>query len=672
MARITVSRKRIAIGVIVLVFLVAVILSAGQDLNLADPFTGGLDFRQVELQYSLFALADVSKLKDHIPLSDQQIRDLKCRIKLHTSAELDNGRLISLDSPFQIFGALTPFDLLTSEGATIDQFRDIELRMTCDSIPKTGGGQHEFEMIPRGSNPLFLTVWGYNQQGQLVQLKGIDLKPFFEFGGLAYTFNSQVEFLVNPASSQLNEFGRIKFANEPSVQDPLKPAGNGLFTTSERTISKPVGVTANFLEDAIERSTSLPRKTFTTEIQFRLGGAFDISFPELRDAGVLSDRQIPIDQFVIRNKMNVQVTEQVGGGGFNLSPDDKTLITGLAPLNSQKQFVTDGSATTKTLQVFVTLDNYDRNKEGSVRGTLSRHIGEGSTFSQVATTGLGCGFPISVSGIQSNFLCNFNILQNTEPAEHFITIKTNSPDRVVGSKTFFIVRSGAPVGGNDGCADGYVKNSLGQCVLFGSSGTGGGVFSCPPPQIKNQFGQCILPTGSMGGEEESTQCPIQGEVRDEFGLCRPTTGIGGVGTKSCIDCQQNVIRTVAQDDMCPTFVCGDGTTVGEDQSIMNCPDNKPADVLPDGTQSCDRVAGFLFGLLPILVDCEGEGRQANPERGEICVPAFVIGLVENLPLVIGIVIFLIIFFVIIGAIFKSSPAGRAVGVVRGALPRGFN
>lgn len=666
------SRRRIGvivIGIVLVIFLGNVILTGGQNLFLADPFAGGLDFRQVELEYSLFALADVSDLRDHIPLTDQQIRDLKCRIKLHTSAELDNGRLIPLDSPFQTFGALTPFDILTPQGGKIEEFRDIELRMTCDSIPKTGGGQHEFEMVPRAGSPLFLSAWGYNQQGQLVQLKGIDLKPAFEFGGFAFRFPSQVDFLVNPDQSQLNEFGRIKFANEPSIQDPLKPCCTGLYTTSERTISKPVRVSANFLEDAIEKSTSLPRKTFTTEIQFRLGGSFDISFPELRDAGVLNDRQIPIDQFVIRNKMDVQITEQEGGGGFNLLPDDKTQITKLQPLNSKGEFVTDGSATTKTLQVFVTLDNYDRNSEGSVRGTLSRHVSGGSTFSQVATTGLGCGFPISVSGVQSNFLCNFNILQNTEPAEHFITIKTSSADRVVGSKTFFIVRSGAPTGGDDGCADGYVRNSLGICVLFGSSGTGGGVFSCPPPQFKNEFGQCILGTGSTGGEEEAEPCPIQGEVRDEFGLCRPTTGTGGVGTKSCVDCQMNVIRTVAEDDMCPTFTCGDGTTVGEDDSIMNCPDNKPADIVA-GEQTCNRVAGLLGGLLPILVDCEGEGRQANPERGEICVPAFVIGLFENLPLLIGIVIFLIIFIAIIGAILKKSPVGRAVGAFRGALPRG--
>ncbi len=126
----------------------------------------------------------------------------------------------------------------------------------------------------------------------------------------------------------------------------------------------------------------------------------------------------------------------------------------------------------------------------------------------------------------------------------------------------------------------------------------------------------------------------------------------------------SVVRVIAEEDICPVFECDDGTTTAGTE-LMNCPDNLPADVLPDGTQTCERVIGFLGGLLPILIDCEGEGRTANIERGEICVPAFVIGVFENLPLLLGIVIVLIIFFAILGAILKRSPAGRALGAVRG-------
>lgn len=655
-----ISRRRIGIGVIVLVFLVAVVLSGGQVLNLADPFAGGLDFRDRELAYSIFALADVSQLSNFVAGTDQQIRDYKCFLKLHTSAELGDGTIIPLDSPFQIFGALTPFALLTTGGAIIDEFRQIELRMRCDSIPKKdGSGQHEFEVVPRPFSPLFLSIWGYNQQGQLVQLKGIDLQPAFEIGGLAYTFNDQVDFIVNPTT-------RIKFANEPSVQDPLKPPPAGLFTTSERTISKPVRISASFIENAIEKSTVLAPSTFTTELQFRLGGSFDIDFPDLRDEGVLEPRQIPIDQGLLVTKMNVQVTERESSG-FNLFPDQETAITKIEPVDKDGDFVTDGSSTRKTLRVFVTLDNYDRATEGSVKGTIiGRFDLEGSL---IATTGFGCGFAVSIDGIQSNFICNFNILQNTNVGEYTIQIDTTGIDRKNAIKSFLLIREGSPVGLDDGCPDKYVRNALGQCDLFGKTGTGEGVFlSCPMGTFRSG-NECITPTGGTGGGEIEP-CPVQGETRTTIGgICRPTTGTGGVGTKTCFACANEdgirpAIRTVASEDMCPAFECDDGSTVGDDDAVMNCPDDKPADIV-GGEQTCNRVVGFLGGLLPILVDCEGEGRTANIERGEICVPAFIIGIFENLPLLIGIVIVLIIIIAIVIAIVKRTPAGRAVGLVRG-------
>lgn len=675
----SISRKRIAIGAVVLIFLVAVVLSGGQDLNLADPFAGGLDFRDIELSYSLFSIANIEELNDFVGGTNAEIENYKCYLKLHTSAEIMGGRIIPLDSPFQTFGALTPFSLLTSQGADIDEFRNIELRMRCDSIPKKdGSGQHEFEMKPRPFSPLFLTVYGYNQGGQLVQLKGIDLKPAFEFGGLAYTTNSQVEFIVNPTGSQLNEFGTIKFANEPSVQDPLKPAGTGLFTTSERTISKPVRISADDLEFAIERSTCdldlitkqptlfgncpLPPKTFTTELQFHLAGSFDLIFPELRDAGVLADRQIPIDQFILVNKMNVQVTEE-GDGGFNPFPDQKTQVTKVEPVDSDGDFVIDGTNTIKNMRVSVTLDNYDRGLEGSVRGSIFETFN--FNVSPIATTGLGCGFPVSTSGAQSNFICNFNILQNSNPADYTIRIDTDGANRIQTEYSLLIVREGAPVGGDDGCPDKYIRNSLGFCVLFGSTGTGGILLVCPTGTFREPNGtECITGTGGTGGGEQNP-CPVAGQTRDSFGVCKATTGTGGVGTKSCMDCSMTVIRVVNEDDVCPVFECDDGTTTLGTE-IMNCSDQKPADII-GGVQTCNRVAGIFGGLLPILVDCEGENRQANPENGEICVPAWVIGVFENLPLLIGIVIILIIVIAIIGAIAKKSPAGRAVGFVSGGF-----
>lgn len=681
-----ISRRRIGVGVIVLIFLVAVIMSGGQDLNLAnpfaggldflslleDPFAGGLDFQQTELQYSLFALADISQLRDFIAGTDADIRNKTCFLKMHQSAELEGGNIIALDSAFQTFGALTPFALQTTAGANIQEFRNIELRMRCDSIPiksascVTGNestcGQHEFEVVPRASNPLFITIRGYNQQGQLVELKGIDLKPVFELGGLAYFTNQQVDFVVNPPF-------RIKFANEPTVQDPLKPAGNGLFTTSERTISKSVRISAIDLENAIEKSTVLEPKTFTSEIRFNIHGAFDIDFPDLNRAGVLSPRQIPVDTFLLENKMTVQVTEFTQtGGGFNFFPDQKTQITKLEPVNSIQRFVIDGTNTNKNLKVYVTLDNYDRNTEGSVKGFIIKTADTSGRI--IATTGLGCGFPVSTTGsgstTQSNFICNFNVVQTTPVGDYTISIGTSSTDRVQASKSFLIVLEGAPVGGTDGCPDGYERSIDGSCVLFGTTGTGTGVFGCPAGQILTD-GVCIVPTGGTGGGTVDP-CPIQGEVRDILGTCRLTIGSGGVGTKSCFACEnadgeRPLIRVIRDDDSCPVFQCDDGTTTAGTE-IMNCSDNKPADIV-GGQQTCNRVVGILGGFLPILVDCEGENRTADIEKGEICVPAFIIGLFENLPLLIGVVIVLIIFIAIIVAIVKRTPAGRAVTFATG-------
>ena len=499
------TRRRIGviiIGAILIVFLSNVFLTGGQNLNLADPFRGGLDFRDVELEYSLFALADVSQLTDFIPLTEDQIRAKKCFLKMHQSAELEGGNIIPLDSGFQIFGALTPFALQTSQGGNIQEFRNIELRMRCDSIPNNTGGQYEFEVVPRALNPLFITIRGYNQQGDLVELKGIDLKPAFEFGGIAYTFNSQVDFIVNPDT-------RIKFANEPSVPDPLLP-NSGLFTTSERTISKPVRISASDLENAIESSTVLEPRTFTTEIRFNIHGAFDIDFPTLREAGVLDPRQIPVDTFLLENRMTVQVTEFEQTGGFNPFPDKKTEITKIEPLNSAGRFTTDGTSTNKNMRVFVTLDEYERNVEGSVRGTILDTFD--TTGRVIATTGLGCGFPVSVNGLQSNFLCNFNILQTTPVGDYSINIVTSSSDRIVGKKSFILIREGAPVGGSGGCPDGYELAVDGSCVLFGTTGGGGGLFSCPLGQFKNVFGVCVVPSGGTGGTEVDP-CPIQGETR---------------------------------------------------------------------------------------------------------------------------------------------------------------
>jgi hypothetical protein len=182
------------------------------------------------------------------------------------------------------------------------------------------------------------------------------------------------------------------------------------------------------------------------------------------------------------------------------------------------------------------------------------------------------------------------------------------------------------------------------------------VFACPENQEKNSQGECVVP------EAGDDPCP-QGEFRDRFGTCQLEVGSGGVDTKSCSDCNANIIRTVALNDMCPVFQC-DGFMTDPD-GIPNCTDKKPADILPDGGFTCDRIVGTLGGLLPILVDCEGEGREPNPARGEICAPSFLIGIFDNIIVIIIGIIILIVVIAIISAIVKRTPAGI---IARGFRP----
>ena len=124
----------------------------------------------------------------------------------------------------------------------------------------------------------------------------------------------------------------------------------------------------------------------------------------------------------------------------------------------------------------------------------------------------------------------------------------------------------------------------------------------------------------------------------------------------------NVIRVVRADDICPVFECDDGSST-EGTEIENCSDQKPADIV-GGVATCNRVAGLFGGLIPILVDCEREGRTADPARGEICVPSFLFDLGNSIiPILIGIII-LIIIIAIISAIVKRSPYGRVYGALR--------
>ena len=629
------TRWRVIAGSIAIVFLVAVVLSGGQNLNLANPYTGGLDFRTKELHYGLFSLADVPKLTTLVQGTEAEILNKQCYMKLHASAELENGQLIPLDSEFQTFQTLFPFSLTSAQGGDIVKFRNIELRLRCDPILKKDGTLYEWEVIPRPLSPFTLYVDGYNQQGKLVQLAGGSYKPTYEFDGIAYTVYSQYAINVNPDKT-------IVFGNKPTLSNPLDP-NKGTYPTSEQTISKGVKVEASDLENAIESSTTLPKKTFTSEIQFKMTGSFDINFPELKNQGISFPNQIPIDQGIVIAKMDIIVTEPTSSG-ISIFPSKKITITKLEPVSTAGEFTTDFSADFKPFRAYVTVDAYDSTKDGRVpTGKIYKQVGSFAEFSPernvaVATTGFGCS-----SSSVDQFICQFNLQNNLPVGDYIVRIETLDSNRVDATKSFIIVRDGAPVGQDNGCADGFVPSSVPfYCVRYGSTGTGQLGTTCLTGQIKDvNTGECITPSGGTGGGVQDP-CPVQGQERNPLGICVETKGTGGANTRACTNCKMDVIRVVALTDVCPKFDCGEGKFTPP-EGIPNCDDKKPS-TLVNGQYTCDRLLGIIGDFFSKIT-----------------------GFLGWLPYIIVGIIILIIIIAIISAIAKSSPAGRAIG----AIPRGY-
>ncbi len=619
------TRRRIvtiAVGVILLIFLVNVTLTGGQDLFLANPFEEGLNFGENGGVFRQFSILDVdtTELEKYLEGDRFSILGKNCFTKLRTDVNLDNGQIIALNSRQQFFSALTSFALrTTTTGTDIDSFTT-DLRMNCDIVKAKDGTELPFTINARPTQQFDIDVWGLDENGSFKKLKSNSVR------------------LGSP----------VLFDNS-GLQDPLLQ-NNILSIGSERIISQRITVSADEIENALGAGS-----TYTSRIEFRMSGAVD--YNNLFLASKLP-ASFPIahglDQFLLRNSFDLRVVVPPTDPDI-FGTDRKTTITSVDTgfLTDPSKLVTDGSAGRELVRVFASLQDYVASQEGQPIVQLKKQdiTGSVSNFVESSETCLTRG----TDGLNFLFECRLFIRNDINVGKWQIQVRTDHSERQIGFAVIDVVRSGAPVGTQ--CPNGQVLDALGQCQIFGSEGTGGGITACPTGQFKNSLGVCTVPDGTL------EPCPVQGQIRDQFNVCVNTGGAGGVGTKSCVDCMSNVIRVIDQNDMCPVFQC-DGFETDPD-GIPNCSDNKPADLLPNGGTTCDRVIGTLGGLLPILVDCEGENRTANIERGEICAPAFIIGLFENLPLLIGIVIVLIIFFAILGAILKRSPAGRAFGAVRG-------
>ncbi len=613
-----VSRRRIGIGVVVLVFLVAVVLSGGQDLNLADPFADDLNFSDISNVFRTFSIVDVDTTElEKLLLADDRFEILgkNCFVKLRTDVTLDNGQIIPLNSRQQFFSELTTFALrTTTTGSNIKSFSS-DVRMNCDLLQKKDGTRLPFTIDSfSGSppSPVILDIWALDDNGKRSRVK-----------------------------SEIIGLSNLVVFDDSMRQDPLDPS-KLLFIGNERSVTKKFTISANELENLIGGSGS-----FVSRVEFRISGQVEYN------QGFLA-QQIPnsfpiihgLDQGLLINSFDVRVDKPIQQPDI-FGQDRKSEITSVDTGDADPRIlVTDGGSGRELVQVFAKMFDYNAGEEGSAKLFLFKQdpfTGATNSFPEASGTCTNIGF----DGQSTQFECRMFVRNDANVGHYLIQVQTDFAERQPAFSTITIVRSSAPVGVG-GCEDGFVPDPLGGCVRFGTEGGGFGAFACAVNQEKNDQGECVVP-------EAGKEPCANGEFRDRFGTCQLVVGSGGVDTKSCSDCMANIIRTVALNDVCPVFQC-DGFETDPD-GIPNCTDKKPADILPNGGFTCDRIKGALGGLLPTLVDCEGEGREPNPARGEVCAPKWLIDLVENIiPLLIGIII-LIVVIVIISAIVKRSPVG---------------
>ena len=603
------SRRRIGVilvGIILIIFLGNVVLTGGKSLFLANPF--GDDFNFVDVQ-STFKLLDISgeniRVTDFIfPDPNGQLTYL-CTLKIKTQVTFDDGGKIFLNSPAQSFSPLfAPFDVSTRAGRDITLFTS-EPRMTCDVL---------FAKDDPKTTQVDESKLGVLGQGRLPY--EVTTTNFF-MSIDAYDENGQRKTIKGGVPLKLTGTGDqgepIVFRDDPSITDPVKVfegclTNCGLFIGNERIIGKNVKVTEQEIENVLR-----PTKDFETRIVFQLGGVIHIEIPYLSDK--LNDTfivNIPIDQLTVRNSMDLEIDidQPVTVVGTNLSTKITSINLGLSGNNGVLK--TDGSTSSELIRVFISVNNWTEQEGKPTCSAISSRTVQ-PIFTVSSITAQEESLARGSDGVNSFFECRLRMPNNAPLGEYEIRAGTEATNRAEATSTIEVVRDGSGQ-----CSEGQVRNILGQCVTeFGGS------------------------------------CP-NGEFRTTTGDCVPE------GTKACFDCLDRQIRTVGLEEMCPDFSqqCPDKET-----ELIICTDGKPATKLVSGF-TCNRDIDKVLSFLPTLVDCEAENRTADPDKGEICVPSWVIFLVENIVLVLIGLIILIIFIAILGTIIKSSPAGRIAGGFR--------
>jgi len=376
--------------------------------------------------------------------------------------------------------------------------------------------------------------------------------------------------------------------------------GDPEFIGSERPIGRKTTTLATDIENKLN-----PPSTLTTRIEFRLTGNLLIEIPELsQKLGQTFRVNTPISDQLIVSALSVvlpvETPTTVGGDDLKIS------ITNIDP----SIYVTDGTDRLKLLKVSVRVSDFGSNEINPIctvhkklrTGISSISIASAiSTFQSTNTIG---------TVLNSNFLCTLKIGNDVPIGTYAIKAKTNALDRPTATSTIEITRTLTT------CTGGQVLDKVTKtCVT-------------PPPTTNGNGEPPVNGNGEEGKQKPCYSCP------DSAG-------------------QTTVFRTVPIDNMCPKLTCSDGSST-IDTPICEA-DKLPATKTQDGF-TCDRGNGNggFGGIFPSFIDCEG--RTADPELGEICIPPFLVFLFTGLNFLyvgIGFIIIVIILALIAKSINKQ-------------------
>lgn len=383
----------------------------------------------------------------------------------------------------------------------------------------------------------------------------------------------------------------------------------GIFIGNERPIGRLVTTLASDIENKLN-----PPSTLSTRLEFRLTGDILIEIPHLtQKLGQTFRITEKISDQLIINALTVvlPVVNPTTVGGDDL----KITITNINP----SIYVTDGTDRVKLVKVSVRVSEFGTNESNPIctvhKRLQSGSLGSGGGISSISIASAVSTFQSTTTigtVLNSNFLCTLKIANDIPIGTYAIKAKTNAVDRPTATSTFEVTRV------------------LATCTA--------------PLELDPDTKKCVLPPttpptngNGNGNGEEVTQKPCYS--------CPDSAG------------QTTVFRTVPIDSVCPVLKCAGGTTTVDTPICEK--DGLPATKTQDGF-TCDRGNGGngIFGgiLFPSFIDCEGEGRVADPELGEICVPSIIFFLFTGLNFLwVGgvFIVILIILALIVKGIRKS-------------------